>query len=190
MLSKSQDTVNVGGSSAAVRLKVEVEEDSIMAAAIPTISEIDGETGVEESGMNKRQKCETKRRVGLVGYGKLGQFLASKILEGDSDLELGFVWNRTPDVVKNDPKVSQYLLQDLSKFNTMNVDIIVEVAHPNITKNYGELFLRECDYFCGSPTCFADRAVEERIREELRLQAQFGRALYMPSGALWGQMIF
>lgn len=39
------------------------------------------------------------RRVGIVGYGKLGQYLAAKVLATDG-LELAFVWNRNKDKVK------------------------------------------------------------------------------------------
>jgi len=38
-----------------------------------------------------------KTRVGIVGFGDLGQFLAKAILEAPTtnDLEIAFVWNRT-----------------------------------------------------------------------------------------------
>ena len=34
------------------------------------------------------------KRVGIVGYGKLGQYLAKGVLERPAELELAFVWNR------------------------------------------------------------------------------------------------
>ena len=39
------------------------------------------------------------------------------------------------------------------------------------------------DYFCGSPTCFADQSVETRVREAVE---RSGRSLFLPAGALWG----
>lgn len=34
------------------------------------------------------------KRIGIVGYGKLGQYLAKAVLERPEELELAFVWNR------------------------------------------------------------------------------------------------
>ena len=34
------------------------------------------------------------KRIGIVGYGKLGQYLANAVLERPEELELAFVWNR------------------------------------------------------------------------------------------------
>ena len=129
-----------------------------------------------------------KRRVGLVGYGKLGKFLASKILdETGHNLELAWVWNRTPETVTSDERVKHLHLADLSDFKSVQpaADIIVEVAHPNITREFGVAFLRESDYFCGSPTVFADSAIEQSIRQMVT-SSESAHSLYMPSGALWG----
>ena len=80
-----------------------------------------------------------QRRVGVVGYGKLGEFLVTKVLE-DSSLELAFVWNRSKEAFTG--KVdSKYILDDLSKVSERSPDIIIEVAHPCISKDYGKLFL-------------------------------------------------
>ena len=38
-------------------------------------------------------ESKARRRIGIVGYGKVGQFLAVAVLE-DPALELAFVWNR------------------------------------------------------------------------------------------------
>ena len=36
------------------------------------------------------------KRIGVIGYGFIGQNLVERILASD-DLELAFVWNRSPD---------------------------------------------------------------------------------------------
>ena len=102
-----------------------------------------------------------RRRVGIVGFGKLGQFLVEAILTdptASARLELAFVWNRTAATVVDDPRVpDDAVLQDLSDFASRKADLIVEVAHPNITKIHGDAFLASgADYMCGSPTAFAD----------------------------------
>ena len=32
----------------------------------------------------------------------------------------------------------------------------IQVAHPDVSKNYGASFLQQADYFIGSPTALAD----------------------------------
>ena len=100
----------------------------------------------------------SRRRVGIVGYGSLGKYLAAQILNDPSiavDFELGFVWNRTPDRI-GDTVPPELVLEDLANFPTMEADLIVEVAHPGITAEFGSKFLASADYFTGSPTAFAD----------------------------------
>lgn len=64
--------------------------------------------------------------------------------------------------VKEDARVKHLLLEDLSKFPV--VDIVVEVSHPNIVRDFGCLFLEKCNFFAGSPTALADPQVERGIR--------------------------
>lgn len=122
-----------------------------------------------------------KRRVGIVGYGHIGKYLVEEILKRD-DLELSFVWNRTSEALRN--KIDdRYILEDLSSFAERTPDLIVEVAHPSITVEFGESFLDVADYMVGSPTALANSDVENR----LRWKASSGsHGIYIPSGALWG----
>ncbi|XP_015748473.1 PREDICTED: putative L-aspartate dehydrogenase [Acropora digitifera] len=122
-----------------------------------------------------------KRRVGVVGFGHLGQFLVHEILKIE-DYELSFVWNRTSTALKG--KVDdKYILEDLHSFAERTPDLIIEVAHPSITADYGETFLDVADYMIGSPTAFANLDVENKLRKK----ASSGRhGIYIPSGALWG----
>ncbi|XP_033126683.1 putative L-aspartate dehydrogenase [Anneissia japonica] len=125
----------------------------------------------------KKQKIV--RRVGIVGYGHLGQYLVNAVQESDQ-LELAFVWNRTAENMMG--KVDDSLiLQDLSKFEERKSDLIVEVAHPTITTQYGEAFLRVADYMIGSPTALANQEVENKLRA-----AAIHNGLYIPNGAFWG----
>ncbi|XP_040267973.1 putative L-aspartate dehydrogenase isoform X2 [Bufo bufo] len=88
--------------------------------------------------MSEARKC----RIGIVGYGHVGAYLVNQIQsEGDKyNVELAFVWNRT--MTKMEPNVAPPLqLQNLEEFEKREVDLIVEVAHPSITRTYGERFL-------------------------------------------------
>ncbi|GIX77945.1 putative L-aspartate dehydrogenase [Caerostris extrusa] len=101
--------------------------------------------------------CHNKRRVGILGYGNLGKFLASKIIESNS-YQLAFIWNRSNLCGKLDESVdSSFILSDINDFKTKKPDIIVE------------------------PTALSD----ENLLEELKAAATIN-GLYIPSGALWG----
>ena len=75
-------------------------------------------------------------RVGVVGYGHLGQYLVESITK-HQDLELAWVWNRSPIHGKVEEK---FILKDLADCAKNNPDVIVEVAHPDITR-YSFLYL-------------------------------------------------
>ncbi|XP_045172626.2 aspartate dehydrogenase domain-containing protein-like [Mercenaria mercenaria] len=120
-----------------------------------------------------------KRRIGIVGYGNLGQYLVQQI-QSRGDLELAFVWNRTSSALEG--KVEKpCILEDLNNFAEREADLIVEVAHPCITRDYGERFLAHADFMIGSPTAMADASTERKLRA-----AASQNGLYVPSGALWG----
>ncbi|XP_040267972.1 putative L-aspartate dehydrogenase isoform X1 [Bufo bufo] len=130
--------------------------------------------------MSEARKC----RIGIVGYGHVGAYLVNQIQsEGDKyNVELAFVWNRT--MTKMEPNVAPPLqLQNLEEFEKREVDLIVEVAHPSITRTYGERFLCAAHLLVGSPTALADEETERRLRRRAKLS---GYTLYIPSGALWG----
>ena len=52
------------------------------------------------------------RRVGILGYGQLGQHLA-QCLRDDPDHELAFVWNRSPEALRDLPEA--LILTDLER---------------------------------------------------------------------------
>jgi len=128
---------------------------------------------------------EKKTRVGIVGYGNTGKYLLTHILNNpkvSSRFALAFVWNRTFSKVEEDKLVPKdAYLQNLDDFASKKPDLIVEVAHPSITKDYGVAFVQYCDYFVGSPTTFADQKVETALRT-----AANKHGVYIPAGALWG----
>ncbi|KAF2351014.1 Aspartate/homoserine dehydrogenase NAD-binding [Trinorchestia longiramus] len=120
------------------------------------------------------------KRIGIVGYGHLGKYLV-KAVEEHPLLELAFVWNRSPGSLVNVEK--KLVCTDLRQVAGYAPDLIVEVAHPDVTREYGELFLSVAHYMIGSPTAMADPEVEARLRHA----ADAGKyGLYVPAGALWG----
>ncbi|TRY69983.1 hypothetical protein TCAL_10023 [Tigriopus californicus] len=123
------------------------------------------------------------RRIGIVGYGHLGQYLTQAIQESN-DLELAFVWNRTMDLLTQEAKIpSDLVMRDLRQASEYKPDLIVEVSHPSVTFKHGEYFLQVCDFMIGSPTALADPALEAKLKAKA---LEHGHGLYVPSGALWG----
>lgn len=119
-----------------------------------------------------------RRRVGIVGFGHLGRFLYHS-LKDSKNFQVAFVWNRTLSVL--DEVEEKLVLRDLSDFRKKPADIIVEVAHPDITKAFGIDFLSSSDYLIGSPTALADENIHTNL-----LSAATQNGIYIPSGALWG----
>jgi len=116
-------------------------------------------------------------RIGVVGYGHLGQYLVENILK-HPDLELAWVWNRSE---LHGRVQENYILKDLADCANGDPDVIVEVAHPDITKQFGAKFLAASDFMIGSPTALADVELETVLAG-----AACKHGLYIPSGALWG----
>ncbi|XP_051896971.1 aspartate dehydrogenase domain-containing protein [Pristis pectinata] len=124
------------------------------------------------------------RRIGIIGFGHLGRYLTRKVqVEGQlHGLQLAFVWNSNQE--KMEGKVQKELqLESLSELAQRRADLVVEVAHPQIAKEYGEEILKHADFMVGSPTAFAEQGVDAKCREAAR---RHGHTLYVPSGALWG----
>ena len=76
----------------------------------------------------------------LGGY--LGQYLYS-LLENHPEFEIAFVWNRTKHVLIDCHVAPSLILDKLENIFELEVYLIVEVAHPNITKK-----VRVNDIFC------------------------------------------
>jgi len=116
-----------------------------------------------------------------VGFGKIGEYFYEKIQDPDCPLEVAFVWNRSIEKLAALPK--ELVLENLDNFPDRNADLIVEVAHVSITKQFGEKFLEHADFMIGSPTALADKELEDGLRKASTLH---GHGVYVPAGAFWG----
>nr|ACO10686.1 L-aspartate dehydrogenase [Caligus rogercresseyi] len=123
-----------------------------------------------------------KKRVGIVGFGNIGKYLYNYIINESTELSVEFVWNRTASVLTEASVPKELIINSLDDFVHKQPDIIVEVAHPDITLKYGELFLSKADTLLGSPTALANPKLEAK----LKACANEKHGLYVPSGAFWG----
>jgi aspartate dehydrogenase len=130
-----------------------------------------------------------KKRVGFVGYGFLGKSLVDLVLqnkEAQEIMELAFVCDLgTPANVMNSPSLPESCkASSLEDWERFEADLIVEVAHPSVSTNWGAKFLAKADYMLASTTCFADRATEELLKAAAN--GPSGKGIYMCAGALFG----
>ncbi|XP_071946504.1 aspartate dehydrogenase domain-containing protein-like [Antedon mediterranea] len=122
-----------------------------------------------------------KRRVGIIGFGKLGQYLINAVQESDQQ-DLAFVWCRREEVLRGHV-TEELILKDLSKesLSERNPDLIVDVTHKSIAEVHGADFLSVADYMIGCPTALADEKIDKELRD-----AAHQNGLYVPTGAFWG----
>ena len=80
--------------------------------------------------LSEKKTVNKMVKVGVVGYGHLGQYLVEQI-ERQSGLELAWVWNRSS---LRGRLADHLILEDLSQCGHNSPEIIVEVAHPSITR--------------------------------------------------------
>ena len=132
-----------------------------------------------------------RRRIGVVGYGALGQFLVARILRdptGSAAFELAFVWNRsgvTEAAAASGGIPATAVCADLSTVALFTPDLIVEVCHPLVVATWGARFMGCCDLFIASPTALADGGVLAGVQAAA---VAGGHAAYVPAGALWGSV--
>ena len=124
----------------------------------------------------------TSPRIGLIGYGYIGRYIYEQIVtRPELGLQIGFVHNRSAEAVAELP--TDIVLEDLSDFAGRGVDLIVELAHPDVTRLHGESFLRETDYMPLSLTAFANAELGDRLRNTA---ANNGTRIFVPHGAVIG----
>jgi aspartate dehydrogenase len=128
-------------------------------------------------------------RIGILGFGHLGQFLYQH-LQNESQLtagafEFAFIWNRTKEVFnKYDQPLNQELIVDtIEEGLQRSPNLVIEVAHPDIIEKYAVKILDVCDLFVGSPTALAQASLEAVLRKKTMSS---GHAIYVGAGAFWG----
>lgn len=130
----------------------------------------------------KRGTAHRRRRIGLIGFGFVGARVYERIrTESALGLEVAFVHNRNAARIQQVPP--ELRLDRLAQLDRFDVDLVVEVAHPSYTRNWGEAILARADYLPLSVAALAD----DRLREKLIGRARdAGTSLAIPHGALMG----
>jgi predicted dinucleotide-utilizing enzyme len=122
------------------------------------------------------------KRIGIIGFGFIGRYIYEQIGAGQvPGLEVAFVWNRSGERISDLPP--DIVLPDLADFAGREPDMLVEMAHPAISAQYGVSILSHCDYMMLSVTAMADHGVSEALLEAAE---RAGTSLFIPHGALVG----
>ena len=121
-------------------------------------------------------------RIGLIGFGYLGSFVYEQMTtRPELGLDVAFVYNRSAERLKG---VSpEHVLDDLHSFAEREPDLVVELAHPDISREHGGAFLSRADYMPLSLTCLADADLERSL---LDTAGRSGTRLCVPHGAVIG----
>lgn len=123
-----------------------------------------------------------RTRVGIVGFGFIGSELHRVLAAGDDPrLELAFVHAR--DVARLTGVDPTRICADLRGFADHGADIVVECAHPQISRDFGASILKRADYMPLSVTALADDDLHTALRDAAGAS---GHRLFIPSGALVG----
>ena len=121
-------------------------------------------------------------RVGLIGFGYLGSFVYEQMTASpELGLDVAFVYNRSAERLQD--VYPEHILGDLQNFAEREPDLVVELAHPDISRRFGGAFLACADYMPLSLTCLADADLERSL---LDTAADNGTRLCVPHGAVIG----
>ena len=121
-------------------------------------------------------------RVGLIGYGQIGSAVRDMIdADGGNGMEIVFIHDQDPSRLQDLP--DGLALQDLSRFEERGPDLVVEMAHPAVTRAWGSKILEKTDYMFISVTALADREIEAAIEEAT---ARHGTRAFVPHGGVVG----
>lgn len=121
-------------------------------------------------------------RVGLIGFGFVGSQVFKRLIERPQlGLEVAFVHNRSTEKLLGVPR--ELLLEDLSGMAARKPALVVEMAHPRYTREWGEKVLAHADYLPLSVTALADQALLDRLTAQARKSRH---RLLIPHGALMG----
>lgn len=121
-------------------------------------------------------------RVGLIGFGGIGAQVFERITGDPSiGLDIAFVHNRSPERLAGVPAALH--LHDLAFMNRFHVDLVVEMAHPVYTQQWGDHILAQASYLPLSVSALADDALRERLLATAR---RAGTSPAIPHGALMG----
>ena len=122
-----------------------------------------------------------KTRIGLIGYGQIGAAVHQMIdADPDNGMEVVFVHDQAGDRLA---EMGDLGLADLAAFEERSPDLVVEMAHPAVTRQWGTTILEKTNYMFISVTALADRELESQLEETTK---RCGTRAFVPHGGVVG----
>lgn len=121
-------------------------------------------------------------RLGFIGYGQIGTAVHQMVdADPDNGMEVVFIHDQDSRRYSDIPK--ELALENLANYETRRPDLVVEMAHKDVTREWGPILLEAVDYMLVSVTALADREIEKVLRETSR---RCGTRAYIPHGGVVG----
>ena len=121
-----------------------------------------------------------KTRIGMIGIGQIGSFLHKEITaHPEWNIEIAFVYDADPARTADLPPGQ--VLERIEDFASRDVDLVCELAHADISFQYGTMFLEKADYFMLSVTAIADAELERKLRRQAE---RCGTRVFLPHGGV------
>ena len=119
-----------------------------------------------------------KTRIGLIGYGTIGNAV-HRMIDSDPEngMEISFIHDA--DSSRLTHLAPRLALPDLAQFESRDIDLVVEMAHPDVSRQWATRILEKTDYMFISVTALADRALEESLKATT---CKYGTRAYLPHG--------
>ena len=121
-------------------------------------------------------------RIGLIGYGQIGAAVRQMIdKDPNNGMEVIFIHDQVAQRLEDLP--TELALQDLGRFEEKSPDLVVEMAHPDVTRQWGTTILEKTNYMFISVTALADQELEQQLREATH---RCGTRAFVPHGGVVG----
>jgi len=124
---------------------------------------------------------ETKFRIGMVGHGYIGRSLY-RAFEG-SAVTVVSVYDQSESNITDLPTTVATPNSDAFVEGLAGLDLVVEVAHPDVSTKLGVRILNKTSYMPCSVVALADESLRQQL---LATAKQAGTKLYIPHGAVVG----
>ena len=119
-------------------------------------------------------------RIGIIGLGHIGSTIYQEInAHPEWNIEVGFVHDF--DSSRTSELPGEQVLEKLEDFAAYDVDLVCELAHSDISFQYGTMFLEKADYFMLSVTAIADAELEQSLRQTAQ---KHGTRVWVPHGGV------
>lgn len=128
----------------------------------------------------ERSDSERMKRIGVIGFGRIGSSLCDKINQ-TRDLKVDYVYEIDREKSKGLDK--SVLIADPKEFDERKVDLVVEAADFRAVEAFAPRVLKKSDMLILSASALANADLEKRLQE---ISAAGGHRFYVPHGALLG----